>query len=175
MEDGAWNIFDVEKLRADDTKRDLLEEVPLAQILGSDFVVRVVGRGKRRYGPSTGGTFGYSSMTSPRQARGRPDRSRRPRVNSHRAQNGERIEAEIRVRCSRAARRQKESDELNRPHEPDTVRIAPEHGSGRLQREPRLAKSPDARQCQQAGVVEQAHDLVHFPLAGANGGSVEAR
>jgi hypothetical protein len=69
MEDGARNVLDVEKLRADDTKWDLLEEVPLAQILGSDFVVRGVGRGKRRYGLSTGGTVGYSSMTSPRQAR----------------------------------------------------------------------------------------------------------
>ena len=48
MEDGARSIVDVEKLRADDTKRDLLEDVPLAQILRSNFVVRVVGRGKRR-------------------------------------------------------------------------------------------------------------------------------
>jgi hypothetical protein len=40
MEDGARNIVDVEKLGADDTERDLLEEVPLTQILGPDFVVR---------------------------------------------------------------------------------------------------------------------------------------
>ena len=35
----------------------------------SDFAVRVLGSGKRSYGLSTGGTFGYSSMTSPVHAR----------------------------------------------------------------------------------------------------------
>jgi len=40
VQDGTRYLFDIEELGANDTKGDLLEKVPLAEILRSDFVIR---------------------------------------------------------------------------------------------------------------------------------------